>query len=219
MPTQTKENYLKAIYALSQKDESVSLSDLSRELQVSMPTANNMVKKLQENEWIDYEKYKPLVLTPKGHTLAALIIRKHRLAEMFLSKVMGFGWEEVHDIAEDMEHIQSDKLFDRMDELLGYPTIDPHGSPIPDKEGKITQKTYTPLSEIKVGKKVRLCTLSDTSTDLLVYLNNKGITLGTEIQVLSLESFDKSIQVSYLQQKSVTLSREVCSCLLVEIIG
>ena len=219
MPTQTKENYLKAIYALSQKDESVSLSDLSRELQVSMPTANNMVKKLQENEWIDYEKYKPLVLTPKGHTLAALIIRKHRLAEMFLSKVMGFGWEEVHDIAEDMEHIQSDKLFDRMDELLGYPTIDPHGSPIPDKEGKITQKTYTPLSEIKVGKKVRLCTLSDRSTDLLVYLNNKGITLGTEIQVLSLESFDKSIQVSYLQQKSVTLSREVCSCLLVEIIG
>ena len=100
---------------------------------VSKPTANNMIKKLTAIGWVVYEKYKPILLTEKGKKEASLIVRKHRLSEIFLSKIMGFGWEEVHDIAEDMEHLKSEKLFDRMNELLGFPKVDPHGSPIPNK--------------------------------------------------------------------------------------
>jgi len=137
MPTQTKENYLKALFYLHQKDPLISLTDLSKDLGVSMPTVNDMVKKLQAKGWVVYTKYKPLQFTEAGTRQAAMIIRKHRLAEMFLSQVMGFGWEEVHDMAEEMEHLKLEQFFDRMDELLGFPTVDPHGSPIPNKEGRI----------------------------------------------------------------------------------
>ena len=112
MPSQTKENYLKAIYALDQKGSKIALTDISKLMEVSNPTANNMVKKLQEMGWVIYEKYKPLRLTSEGRKQGALIVRKHRLTEMFLTKIMGFGWEQVHDIAEEMEHIQSDALFE-----------------------------------------------------------------------------------------------------------
>lgn len=216
MPTQTKENYLKASYFLHLKDPEISLTELSEKMQVSKPTANNMVKKMRENGWIEYQKYKPLKLTPKGKKMAALIVRKHRLAEMFLSKLMGFGWEEVHDIAEEMEHLQSEKLFDRMNELLGFPTVDPHGSPIPDKSGKTNQKEYSRLSDIKVGNKVRLCALLDSSKELLLYLNKKEISLGTEITVQQIEPFDSSFQVSYLNHSAEVLSGEVTKSLLVE---
>ncbi len=216
MPTQTKENYIKAIYFLSQKDQRISVTDLSKEMGVSTPTVNNMVKKLEGYGWITYKKYKPIEITEVGQKIAALIIRKHRLAEMFMTKVMGFGWEEVHEIAEEMEHIQSDKLFDRMDELLGYPTVDPHGSPIPDKQGNISSKKYLKLSDVKEGKSVRLCSLADTSTDLLLFLNSKQIKLGTEMDILKIESFDKSFLVSYDAYNGMMLSHDVCKCLLVE---
>ena len=215
MPTQTKENYLKAIYFLDQKDSDISLTELSKEMDVSAPTANDMVKKLQARGWVTYQKYKPLKLTKKGRKEAALIVRKHRLAEIFLSRIMGFGWEEVHDIAEEMEHIQSEDLFDRMDELLGNPKFDPHGSPIPDKEGNITRRDYSKLSEIEEGKKVRVCSLSDSSTELLLFLNDKKIKLGTEMKVLKVEPFDNSYMVAYDHFSSVMLSHEVCKRLLV----
>ena len=216
MPTQTKENYLKAAYFLHQKNIDISLTDLSEEMGVSKPTANNMVKKMLENDWVTYIKYKPLRLTKKGNKLAALIVRKHRLAEMFLSKMMGFGWEEVHDIAEEMEHLQSDRLFDRMNELLGFPTVDPHGSPIPDKHGKTVKRNYKKLSEMQEGKKVRLCALNNSSKELLLFLNKKNIRLGTEIVIQQIETFDKSAQVSYDNHSSLVLSNDVCKCLLVE---
>ena len=216
MPTQTKENYLKAIYFLAQKGDEIALTDLSKELKVSTPTVNNMVKKLEAHGWVSYKKYKPLKITKKGKIAAALVIRRHRLSEMFLSKIMGFGWEEIHDIAEEMEHIQSDKLFNRMDELLGYPTVDPHGSPIPDKAGNVTRKKYLKLSEINEGQHIRLCSLENSSTELLLFLNSKKIKLGTEINVLKIEPFDKSYLISYDNFTSVMLSHEVCERLLVE---
>ncbi len=218
MPTQTKENYLKAIYALSKGGNEVSVTELSKEMKVSAPTVNNMVKKLEAAGWVTYRKYKPLKLTNKGRTAAAMVIRKHRLSEMFLVKIMGFGWEEVHDIAEEMEHIHSEKLFDRMDELLGYPTIDPHGSPIPDKSGVITRKDYIRLSEVKEGQTARFCSLENSSAELLRFLNVKHIKLGTEITILKIEAFDKSCLVAYDQYSSVMLSHEVCKCLMVEVI-
>ena len=219
MPTQTKENYLKAIYFLDQKSQDVSLTALSREMRVSVPTTNNMVKNLQEIGWIDYTRYKPIRLTEKGRKAAARIVRKHRLTEMFLTRIMGFGWEEVHDIAEDVEHVQSDKLFDRMDELLGFPNLDPHGSPIPDKEGNIEEHNYISLSEVAEGQRVRLRSLSQSSKELLLYLNHKKISLGTELMVIGIEAFDRSYEVAYDRYHSVILSHEVCRQLEVEIIS
>lgn len=216
MPTQTKENYLKAIFSIDRQGEVISITKLSEQMQVSKPTANSMVKNMEEKGWVIYEKYKPLKLTKKGAKVAALIVRRHRLAEMFLVKIMDFGWEEVHDIAEEMEHLQSDELFDRMDEILGFPTIDPHGSPIPDRSGKITHPDYLNLTGIKTGSKVRLCGLTNSSKELLLFLNKKNIKLGTEFKVEQVESFDKSIEVSLKDQSTITLSYEVCQCLLVE---
>lgn len=218
MPSQTKQNYLKAIYFLASEDGKFSLSGLSKSMDVSAPTANSMVKKMQEAGWVIYKKYQPLELTASGKTAAALIVRKHRLTEMFLVERMDFGWESVHDIAEEMEHIDSELLFDRMDEMLGHPTIDPHGSPIPDKTGKIVARDYVRMSEVQAECKVRLCALSNTSNDFLIYLNAKGLELGTHLQVLHIEPFDQSITVAYADHSSVMLSHEVCERLLVEVV-
>lgn len=219
MASSTEENYLKALYNLANAQGEVSLSDLATSLQVSLPTANSMVKTLQKSGWVVYEKYRPLVLTQNGKTVAALIIRKHRLTEMFLVKIMKFGWEEVHEVAEQIEHIQAPKFFERMDQMLGFPTMDPHGSPIPDTEGKITQSTYISVSEAKPGQKVRLEALTNSSTEFLEYLNNKNLSLGIEIQIISKEPYDKSMVVSYLNHSSETLSEMVSKRLLVNIIG
>jgi len=218
MATQTKENYLKAIYFLQQKNEEVTLTELGKMMGLSKPTVNNMVKKLTKNGWINYEKYKPIKLSKKGHKAAALIVRKHRLTEMFLVQIMGFGWEEVHMIAEEMEHLKSEQFFDRMDEILGHPTIDPHGSPIPDKEGITSNKKYLNMSDLKAGSKTRLCAISDSSVELLTLLNEKEIKLGTTFQINKVETFDKTMIVDYGNHKNVSLSHEVCKRFLVEMI-
>lgn len=218
MPSQTKENYLKAIYSLAGEEGEVSLSGLSKRMGVSAPTVNSMVKKLKKEGWVAYEKYQPIQLTEEGRKTAALIIRKHRLTEMFLAEKMGFGWEEVHDIAEQMEHINSEALFDRMDDLLGHPTADPHGSPIPDKSGKVASEDYIKLSKAEEGARVVLRALAHSSTDFLVFLNDKKLELGVEIEVLRVEPFDKSMTVSYGDFPSTMLSNLVCEQLLVEVV-
>lgn len=216
MASQTKENYLKAMLFLADEKGNFSLTELSRKLGVSTPTANNMVKKLQDQGWVIYEKYKPLKLTKKGSRKAALILRKHRLTEMYLTEIMGFGWEEVHEIAEQIEHIQAEKLFDRMDQLLGFPKVDPHGSPIPDKEGVIAERTYKKLINCEIGDKARLCAVSDSSHELLVLLNDKKISLGTEFYLRSRQAFDQSMIVDYDDCYGEVLSKEVSSRLMVE---
>lgn len=218
MPTQASENYLKALYYLHQKSTSISLSDLGAEMNVSKPTANAMVKRMMAKGWIAYEKYKPLYFTPKGLKLAATIIRKHRLSEMFLSQIMHFGWEEVHDVAEDLEHVRSEIFFDRMDELLGFPSTDPHGSPIPDKEGNLVKRDYKRLSQVGEGQVVMLKALKNSSTEFLVFLNKKQLLLGAKIQIKQIEDFDKSITVAYGNHREVVLSEAVCNRLLVELL-
>lgn len=217
MPSQTKENYLKALHFLSEKDNVINLSELSKEMAVSTPSANSMVKKLKERGWLIYEKYKPLRLTELGRIEAAQIIRKHRLAEMFLVQLMGFGWEEVHEIAEELEHIDSMEFFNRMDELLGHPTVDPHGSPIPNATGDIDYKKYDSLLQVKEGKKVRLCALSNSSVDLLHYLNDRSIMLGTELTVLKKERFDGSMELKIKGvKKEIHMGQDAASHLMVE---
>lgn len=220
MPSQTKENYLKAIYHLSEKNKQVSISDIAKVMGVSKPTINNMVKKMQEQSWVHYQKYKPIELTAKGKKMAALIIRKHRLTEMFLTQVMHFGWEEVHDIAEEIEHLKSDVFFNRMDEILGFPKIDPHGSPIPDKQGNLIKLNAIKLSKTNVGDKVVLSGLTESSKELLLYLNKKNMQLGSVFTVQHIENFDKSYEVILENSnEKIILSPTVCKSLLVNVIS
>jgi len=149
-----EENYLKALLNLCNADDEVSINDLSKRLNIKMPSVNSMMKRFAEKELVAYESYKPVKLSAKGKKEASMIIRKHRLTEMFLVEKMDFNWEEVHEIAEQIEHIQSPLFFEKMDALLGYPKFDPHGSPIPDKNGKVIKTSYVPLNVCESGKVV-----------------------------------------------------------------
>lgn len=216
MNSLTEENYLKALYALGNEKGEVNVNDLSRRLEIKMPTVTSMMKKLAAKKLVHYESYKPLKLTEKGRKEAALIIRKHRLTEMFLVEKMGFGWEDVHPIAEQVEHIQSVAFFEKMDQLLGYPKVDPHGSPIPDRNGKVVWKEYQKLSECKVGETVKLSAVINTSEDFLRFLNSREIHLGLKVKIKAIESFDRSMKVSYAKRSDEILSHIVSDRLLVE---
>ncbi len=216
MPSPTVENYLKAMLALSRDSGEVNVTDLSAALAVSKPAANGMVKSLAAQGLVTYERYKPLVLTSEGRRAAALILRKHRLTEMYLVDQMGFGWEEVHEIAEQMEHIQSPRFFARMDEIMGFPTQDPHGSPIPDREGEMERPDYRMLADVLAGETVVLRAVSTQADELLSFLTRKGIGLGTELAVVEVEAFDGSLRVRIKGAGVEVLTREVGRSLLVE---
>jgi DtxR family Mn-dependent transcriptional regulator len=216
MHSYTEENYLKALFNLSLEKGVVTVNELSKQLGIKMPTVNSMMKNLAEKKLVYYESYKPLRLTEKGKKEAGLVIRKHRLTEMFLVQQMGFGWEEVHEIAEQIEHLQSPAFFEKIDEMLGYPKIDPHGSPIPDVNGKMEWKEYNKLSDCNAGDTVKLAAVINTSEDFLKFLNSRELKLGLKLKIKSVEPFDKSIIVSYGKHLSETLSHTVCERLLVE---
>ncbi len=216
MHSYTEENYLKALFNLSAEKGEVTVNEVSKELGIKMPTVNSMMKKLAEKKLVQYESYKPLRLTEKGKKEAGLIIRKHRLTEMFLVQQMGFGWEEVHEIAEQIEHLQSPAFFEKMDALLGHPTTDPHGSPIPDKNGKMEWLQYEKLSNCKPGDTVKLSAVLQTSDEFLKFLNSRELKLGQKIKVKRIEKFDSSITVSYGKKTDEMLSHTVSERLLVE---
>ena len=212
----TKENYLKAIFALSNETDEVTVNELSKNLGIKMPTVTSMMKKLAEKKLVNYESYRPVRLTEKGKKEAGIIIRKHRLTEMFLVEIMGFGWEEVHEIAEQVEHVQSPDFFEKMDKMLGYPKIDPHGSPIPDKTGRMEWKPYKKLSDCKPGSQVKLSAVLNSSAAFLKYLNSRELRLGTKLKIRSIENFDGSMTISVGKKPSEMLSNTVCSMLMVE---
>lgn len=216
MVSYTEENYLKSLFLLSQGSGEVGVNELSQHLGIKMPTVNSMMKKLREKKLVVYEAYKPLKLTARGKKEAGLIVRKHRLTEMFLVDIMGFTWDKVHEIAEQVEHIASPEFFDRMDSMLGHPTVDPHGSPIPDKNGNLVWKQYRSLLEVPPGETVKLCAVINSSDEFLRFLNSRNLQLGTKIKVVSVESFDQSMRVSYTGHSNEMLSKIVCEKLLVE---
>lgn len=216
MNTHTEENYLKALFYLTAERGEVNVNDLSKHLGIQMPTATSMMKKLGEKKLVQYESYKPIKLSEKGKKEASLIIRKHRLTEMFLVEKMGFGWENVHPIAEQVEHVDSPDFFDRMDEMLGFPKMDPHGSPIPDKDGKISWQKFDKLSDCKVGECAKLSAVMHSSDEFLKHLNARELQLGVVVKVISVEPFDGMMVVSYGKRKSETLSSTVCERLLVQ---
>ena len=216
MNSLTEENYLKALFNIANEAGEVNVTELSKNLDIKMPTVTSMMKKLASKKLVHYESYKPLRLTEKGKKEAGLIIRKHRLTEMFLVDKMKMGWEDVHDIAEQIEHIQSPVFFEKMDELLDYPKIDPHGSPIPDAKGRIIWKEYNKLSDCNVGDTVRLAAVINTSSEFLKFLNAREMRLGLKMKIRSIEPFDRSIVVSYGKRTAEVLSNIACERLLVE---
>lgn len=215
MNSLTEENYLKALYHLVNENDEVSVNDLSRQLNIKMPSVNSMVKKFAEKNWVKYESYKPIKLTESGKKEASLIVRKHRLTEMFLVEKMGFGWENVHEIAEQLEHIHSDAFFDKMDEILNYPKMDPHGEPIPDKDGNVLQPDHKKLSKCKENETVELASVTTSSEDFLNFLNKRDLSLGTKLKILQIEGFDQSMLVAY-NGREENFSKIVCERLLVK---
>lgn len=211
----TEENYLKAIFHLMTQENTVTINELSKFLNVKMPSVNNMMKKFADRKWVIYESYKPLKITDSGQKEAALIVRKHRLTEMFLVEKMNFGWENVHEIAEQVEHIKSEKFFDKMDELLNHPQFDPHGEPIPDKEGNIISLDLKKLSTCAVGNKVVFTSVTISDDDFLTYLTEKKLQLGKIIEVIEIQKYDKSMLI-LSEGREILLSKMVCEKILVK---
>ena len=215
MNSLTEENYLKAIFHLLDSENQVTVNELSKFLQIKMPSVNSMMKKFADKNWVIYETYKPIKVTELGRKEAAIVVRKHRLTEMFLVEKMGFGWENVHEIAEQLEHVHSEDFFDKMDEILNFPKVDPHGEPIPDKDGVIITQNLKKLSECKVNDMVILTSVTISTDDFLNYLNQRNLALGAEILIKNIEKFDGSMQIGFSDRTEV-LSKMVCEKLLVK---
>ena len=217
MITLAEENYLKAILSISlNKDGKVSTNAIANEIGTSAASVSDMLKKLQEKKFIKYEKYKGVELSESGQNKALNILRKHRLWETFLVNKLGFNWSEVHDVAEQLEHIQSAELIDRLDIFLEHPKFDPHGEPIPTKEGEIASTNTTPLNELQVNTKGKIMGVSLDEKDFLDYLTKLNITIGTEITLLEKISFDKSLSIKIANTKQ-HISNDVAKHLLIKI--
>ena len=210
-----EENYLKSLLSLSQVSGEVNVTDLSKRLGITLPTVTSMMRKLARKKLVEYQRYQPLRLTEKGRREALLIIRRHRLTELFLAEKMGFGWEEVHLIADQLEHVQAPSLFERMDKMLDHPKFDPHGEPIPDKTGKIKREALKRLSDHKDGDTVTLRAVDNASDEFLAFLSRREIRLGITIRIKTVEPYDGSMVVSYGKRQSETLSHTICERLLV----
>lgn len=211
----TEENYLKTLYHLSFNNTEVSVHELSLSLDIKMPTVNSMVKKLAAKGLVAYEKYKPLSLTENGTKAAGLVIRKHRLTEIYLVEKMGFAWDQVHEIAEQVEHIKSPEFFDKIAEILNHPTVDPHGSPIPDKNGKLPELNYIKLSECSLAQKGVLASVGNSSDSFLKLLGSLDLKLGDSLEIVEVQDFDKSMKVTVNQKNTLNLSSLVCENLLI----
>lgn len=212
----TEENYLKAIFKLLEKGgKTVSTTAIAERMNTKAATVTDMIQRLAEKKLINYQKYQGVTLTEKGKTIAVSIIRKHRLWEVFLVEKLNFKWDEVHDMAEQLEHINSDELIDRIDKFLNYPKIDPHGDPIPDAKGVFNRKKSLLLAEISVGQSCIMTGVVDHSSNFLQYLDRVGLSIGKQIKLIEIIGFDKSIQVQLNGKEKVFLSHEVAKNLLV----
>lgn len=217
MYTHTEENYLKAIFHLSgHQEDAVSTNALAEALSTKASSVSDMLKKLAQKKLIHYVKYQGVTLTRKGRGEALHIVRKHRLWEVFLVQVLGFSWDEVHEIAEQLEHIHSPMLIDRLDDFLGFPTVDPHGDPIPNAEGKFVQVSQIALSEATIGIEGKVLGLQEDSSAFLKYLDKLGIEIGTRLKIKDRISFDQSVELELKKGKTLLVSAEVARNILIQ---
>jgi len=214
--TFSEENYLKTIYHLTTLlDSEISTNAIAEKMETKASSVTDMLKKLSEKNLVNYKKYQGVSLTDKGLHSAKMIVRKHRLWEVFLVDKLDFAWDEVHDIAEQLEHIKSEKLINKLDEFLNFPTEDPHGDPIPNAEGMIVKVEKQLLSEL-TEKQAGVCVgVKDTSSEFLQYLDKQEIALGSKIEVVSKESFDLSLKIK-VGNKELMISNKIAANLFVK---
>ena len=213
--TFSEENYLKTIYHLtSSSNREVSTNEIAEMIATKASSVTDMLRKLAEKGLLNYKKYQGVSLTEKGKLSAKMIVRKHRLWEVFLVEKLNFSWDEVHDIAEQLEHIKSEQLINKLDDFLGNPTEDPHGDPIPDAYGKIIKTEKLLLSELSQNQ-IGICVgVKDSSTEFLKYLDKNQIALGTKIEILTKEAFDLSLKIK-VENTELIISNKIASNLFV----
>jgi DtxR family Mn-dependent transcriptional regulator len=216
MNTFTEENYLKAIYHLSLQSGSVSTNQIATALNTKAASVTDMLKKLADKELINYTKYQGVTLTVEGEKIAVSIVRKHRLWEYFLVEKLSFKWDEVHDVAEELEHISSKELIDRLDDFMGNPKYDPHGDPIPDSNGQFKTHELKPVALLAVNETGIISGVRDHTTSFLQYLEKMQLTIGKKIKVTEINDYDHSV-ILHVEDKRVHISREVANNLLIAI--
>lgn len=215
--TFSEENYLKAIFHLTTvADAEISTNAIAEMMDTKASSVTDMLKKLAEKDLVNYKKYQGVSLTDKGRLSAKMIVRKHRLWEVFLVEKLHFSWDEVHDIAEQLEHIKSEQLINKLDDFLGNPTEDPHGDPIPNAKGQIISIDKQLLSELSENQ-IGICVgVKDSSSEFLKYLDKQEISLGSKMEIISKESFDMSLMIK-VDSKELTISNKIASNLYVKV--
>ncbi len=213
----TEENYLKAIYKLSGKEEvSVSTNAIASSMSTSAASVTDMLKRLAEKGFVLHEKYKGTKMSAKGRKCALLLLRKHRLWETFMVDKLNFTWDEVHDVAEQLEHIQSEKLFNSLEEFLGFPKFDPHGDPIPDRDGNIEPHKQQFLSELSIGQSAVIVGVKEHSSPFLQYLEQLTLILGTPVEIISIFEYDQSLLLKINNQSESTITNKVAQNLFIK---
>ncbi|WP_127022986.1 metal-dependent transcriptional regulator [Flagellimonas beolgyonensis] len=214
--TRSEENYLKTIFHLGGGNaQSITTNAIAEQMETKPSSVTDMAKKLADKGLVNYVKYQGVSLTDSGIKTALSIIRKHRLWEVFLVKKLDFTWDEVHEVAEQLEHIKSEKLIDKIDELLEFPKYDPHGDPIPTKDGKFMERDEQLLSEMPVNTQGVCVGVKDSSAPFLKFLDKNNIALGHTIKVLEKEDFDQSLHIE-LQGKELRISHQIAANLYVK---
>lgn len=211
----SKENYLKAVFHLQQAQGMVSTNSLAAALQTRAASVTDMLKKLKSQKLLQYERYKGVKLTAEGKKLAVHIVRKHRLWEYFLVDKLGFGWEEVHEMAEELEHISSQKLIDRLEEYLDFPDTDPHGDPIPDNRGRMRVSKAVQLCELPVQTACTISHVGNQSVEMIELLNHLRLTIKTRLEIKRKFGFDQSLEVQLPDGSLITISQSLSSSLYV----
>lgn len=215
MKSISTEDYIKTIYKLEDKGEKATTSALADQLDVADASITDMIKKLSEKGLLHYERYQGVELTAKGRKVALATLRRHRLWEMFLVKFLGFSWDKVHDEAERLEHVTSDELEHQLDKALGFPTVDPHGDPIPSKLGIVRGTADSSLADCVVGDVVRISRVSDENSDILIHASRIGLALNRRLTIKEKKSFDGSMVVK-VGSKQHFISKEVAQAIFVE---
>lgn len=212
----SEENYIKAIYRLQRQDGTVTTNELANELKTKPASVTDMMKKLKTKKLLHYQPYQGFRLTQDGSKVALGIIRRHRLWEFFLAEKLNFTWDEVHAVAEDLEHVSSKKLIDKLDEFLGFPRVDPHGDPIPDANGKIEISKKILLTELPLNTAAFVSNVKDQSNSILELLEHKNISIGTRIEIKKRFGFDESIEIKIGRQPAFTISKQLAENIFVQ---
>ncbi len=219
MLTHTEENYLKEIYKIIENEASpASTNTIALRMNIAAASVTDMMKRLAEKQLIHYEKYKGVLLSDEGKKVATQLIRKHRIWEVFLLQSLHFAWDEVHELAEQLEHIQSEELINRLDAFLKFPKFDPHGDPIPDKNGRYTPRKQLLINELKINKTATMVGVNEHTSSFLQYLNRINLTIGTQVIIVEKYDFDGSMLARINDEKEIILTNKICENVFVTLL-